>query len=380
MKAQVLQSNLHKGLAIVQRAVSSRSTLPVLANILLSADGDGRLMLAATNLEMTLRTWIGAKVGAPGALTVPAKTLSDLISNLPGSGEQTVKLNTTDRTYTLVLAGDQFKSNIKGIDAAEFPLQPPANDGQGIMLPDPKRMIGDVIFAAASDEARPTLTGALLTLAGDTATLAAADGFRLAVHTATLAAPVEKPQGYLIPSRALAELAKVLDAKEPLVFCPVEGRNQVLFHNGDVELISSLIEGQYPDFDNIIPKSHKLRATIKTDELILACKSALVFARDSGGTIRLKFVRGSDGAPGTLTISAQAAETGDNAIAMDITSEGELAEIEIGMNVNFLKDTLNAARTETVAVEIISAVSPVVVRPIGRDNSLHIIMPQHFGK
>jgi DNA polymerase-3 subunit beta len=380
MKAQVLQSNLHRGLAIVQRAVSSRATLPVLANILLSADGDGRLMLAATNLELTIRTWIGGKIEAPGTITAPAKTIADLISNLPGDGDQTVNLSTNDRTVTLSLSGMGFKSNIKCIESAEFPLMPPANEGQGITLPDPKRMIGDVIFAASTEEGRPTLTGALLTLAGHVATLAAADGFRLAVHTATLAAPVEKPQGYLIPSRALAELAKVLNPNEPLVLCPVEGRDLVLFHNGAVELISSLIEGQYPDFADIIPKSYNLRATINTEELSLACRSASVFAREAGGTIRLKFVRGDAGKPGTLTIFAQAAETGDNAIGLDITAEGELGEIELAMNAKYLKDALDAAQTETVAVEIISQVSPVVVRPIGRDDSLHVIMPQNLGK
>ncbi|HKZ71283.1 MAG TPA: DNA polymerase III subunit beta, partial [Anaerolineales bacterium] len=337
MKAQVLQSNLHKGLGIVQRAVASRATLPILSNILLGTDGDGRMMLAATNLELAIRTWIGGKVEAPGTITAPAKTLADLISNLPGDGEQAVNLSTNDRTVTLSLTGRGFKSNIKCIESAEFPLMPPANDGQGIILPDPRRMIGDVIFASASDEARPTLTGALLTLAGDTATLGAADGFRLAVHTAKLAAPVEKPQGYLIPSRALAELAKVLDAKEPLVFCPVAGRDQVLFHNGAVEVISALIEGQYPQFENVIPKSHNLRATINTEELNLACKSALVFARESGDTIRLKFVRG-DGDACTLTISAQAPETGDNAIELDITAEGE--GIELALNANYLRDAL----------------------------------------
>src|SRR5262245_6543358 len=182
MKVSCLQENLAKGLSIVSRAVASRSTLPVLGNILLATD-NGRLRLSATNLELGVTCWIGAKIEEEGSTTLPSKTLVDLVNTLP---QEPVQMNLVTRTQTVSLKCGRIQTNIKGIDAQEFPLVPITNVDDAIQLnvADLREMISQVVFAAATDEARPILTGILLQIDRDRLTLSAADGFRLAVRTA----------------------------------------------------------------------------------------------------------------------------------------------------------------------------------------------------
>ena len=202
MKISCLQENLAKGLSIVGRAVAARSTLPVLGNILLASDG-GRLRLSATNLELGVTVWIGGKVEQDGSTTVPAKTFVDLINALPADR---VDMSYVVRTQTLNVKCGAFNNDIKCIDAQEFPIIPRADLDQGIQLnvEDLKEMINQVVFAAATDDARPILTGVLAKIDGGEVTLAAADGFRLAVRTAHLSAPTGSPLQAIIPARALA--------------------------------------------------------------------------------------------------------------------------------------------------------------------------------
>ena len=376
MKVSCLQENLAKGLSVVARAVAARSTLPVLGNILLASD-NARLRLSATNLELGITCWIGAKIEEEGSTTVPAKTLVDLVNTLP---QDKVEMSLVVRTQTLNLSCGRVQANIKGIDAQEFPLIPPANldDALQLNVEDFREMISHVIFAAATDEARPILTGVLAKIEGGQVTLAAADGFRLSLRTAHLSTPNAEPIQAIIPARALAELGRVITAEEPVFMSLPPGRGQVIFHHDSVELVSQLIEGAFPDYNNVVPKNYTTRTVMSTAEFRKACKTSDIFAREAAHTARLKIKPGSELTPGHVTISATAAETGDNVTELDATVDG--GPIEIAFNVKYLVDVLNVMDTPNVALETSTSSSPGVIRPVGRDDFLYVIMPMHLGK
>ncbi len=376
MKVSCLQENLAKGLSIVSRAVASRSTLPVLGNILLATD-NGRLRLSATNLELGITCWIGAKIEEEGATTVPAKTFVDLVNTLP---QDKVELDLNQRTQTLNLACGRTRAHVKGIDAQEFPQIPPADLDNALELnvEDFREMIGQVTFAAATDEARPILTGVMARIDGGSLKLEAADGFRLAVRTAHLSSPAAAPVNAVIPARALAELARIITADEPVHMSLPAGRGQVIFHHGSIELVSQLIEGSFPDLTPVIPKTYTTRAVLATDEFRKACRTSDIFAREAAHTARIKIKPGTDDAPGHVAISATSAETGDNLAEIDASVEGPA--VEISFNVKYLVDVLNVITTPNVALEVSSATSPGVIRPVTRVDYLYVALPMHIGK
>jgi DNA polymerase-3 subunit beta len=376
MKVSCLQENLSKGLSLVSRAVAARSTLPVLGNILLATD-NGRLRLSATNLELGITCWVGAKIEEDGSVTVPAKTLVDLVNTLP---QDKVELDLNVRTQTLNLVCGRTQAHLKGIDAQEFPLIPCADLDNSLELnvEDFKEMINQVAFAAATDEARPILTGVLAKIDGGTLKLEAADGFWLAVRTASLSSPAETPVTAVIPARALAELARIIGADEPVYMSLPPGRGQVIFHHGNVELVSQLIEGNFPDLTSVIPKKYTTRTVLPTEEFRKACRTSDIFAREAAHTARLKIKPGSELEPGHVSISATSAETGDNVAEIDATVDG--VPVEIAFNVKYLVDVLNVITTPNVALETSTATSPGIIRPVGRDDYLYVAMPMHLGK
>ena len=375
MKLSVLQENLSQGLTTVARAVSPRSTLPVLANVLVATE-DGRLRLSGTNLELGITCWIGAKVTEEGATTVPARTFVDLVNTLPADR---VEMELTLRTQTLNVRAGAFDNNIKCIDAQEFPPMPPADLGDGVPLEmqDLREMISQVTFAASSDDARPVLTGVLVEIDGTHLTLAAADGFRLSVRRAELTAPVSSPVRAIVPARALAELARIASDEQVHMLLP-PGRGQVIFRGRDLELVSQLIEGAFPDYQGIVPSSHTNRTVLSTAGFLKACKAADIFAREAAHSARLKIVPGTELEPGHIEVTATAAETGSNEVTVDATVDGE--PIEIAFNVRFLVEVLNVIDTPNVALETSSTSSPGVIKPVGRDDFLHVVMPMHLGR
>src|SRR5512138_43288 len=268
MKATVSQQQLAHGLSLVSRAVSPRSTLPVLANVLVATD-EGRLRLSATNLELGITCWIGAQVMEDGAITVPARTFTDLINKLPND-QVTLHLNTKTNSLNVRCGGSS--TDIKGIDAQEFPPMPVPDLAQGVALnvADFKEMIQQVVFSASTDDARPALQGVLMTVSSAEVNLAATDGFRISVKTAPLANPT-KPFRVLIPARALSELARIAsDNEEAVTMVIPEGRGQVIFHLKHAELVSQLIDGSFPDFKAIIPRAFKTHSILSTSSFLNA--------------------------------------------------------------------------------------------------------------
>lgn len=377
MKLSVLQENLAQGLHIVSRAVAPRSTLQILSNILLSAE-DGRLRLSATDRELGITAWIGAKIEEPGATTIPARTLIDLVATFP---QDKIELELVPQTQTLKLSAGSSHADIKGIDAQDFPPMPDPDGQSGVELPieDLKEMVQQVVFAASSDDARPVLTGVLITVEGDEMTLAAADGFRLSVRTYKLKEALDEPLRAIIPSRALKELARIAgDEQKTLRMILPPGRAQVIFSMKNVELRCQLVEGSFPEYQQIIPGGHKTRTIVATDAILKAVRQAEIFARESSLITRLNIKVGEDGAPGSVEISAQSEETGSNESIVDATVDGD--PVEIAFNVKYLREVLDVIKQPNVVLETSASAAPGVIRPMGDENFLHVIMPMHLGR
>ena len=376
MKATIPQEKLAHGLGLVSRAVSPRSTLPVLGNILIDAS-EGRLRLSATNLELGISCWIPARIEQPGATTVPARTFLDLVATLPADQ---VMLSLDKRTQTLNVRGGTSTNDIKCIDAQEFPpSQPVYLDGaMQLKVSDFREMIQQVAFAASTDEARPVLMGVLLLAEKDKLTMAAADGFRLSVRHAVLPTPAPSPITAIIPARSLNELARVApDGEEMLQMAIPKMRNQVVFRARDVEVTSQLIDGTFPDYQQIIPRKHSTRTVVSTLALLKACKQAEIFAREGSNVARVNIKSGGGGQASELEISAMSEETGKNETIVEATVDG--GGVLIAFNVKFLREALEVIKTPNVAIEMSAANAPGVLKPVGDDNFLHVIMPMHLG-
>ncbi len=376
MKVSVLQENLAYGLSIVSRAVSPRSTLPVLANILVATD-EGRLRLSATNLELGITCWIGAKIEEEGSTTVPARTFTDLVSTLPADQ---VSMDLNVRTQTMNVRCGTSNTDLKCIDAHEFPPMPAPDLDEGIQInvADLKEMIQQVVFATSTDEARPILTGVLVTVEDDQIIFAAADGFRLSVREAKLSSSVNQPIQAVIPARALSELARISsDGSDTLTMSMPPQSGRVVFRSQNTELASQLIEGSFPDYEQIIPRGHQTRTVLSTDAFLKACKQAEIFAREGTLIARVSITPGGELQPGTVEISGQSEETGSNQTVVDASIEGP--PILIAFNVRFMREVLDVIKTPNVALETSTDTSPGLFRPVGSKDFLHVIMPMHLG-
>lgn len=402
MQVSCFQENLAKGLSIVGRAVSSRSTLPVLSNILLVAK-DNKLRLSATNLEIGINCWIGAKVEEEGSVTVPARLLTEFVNSLPADR---IDMELSVRTLMLHLSCANFNANIKGIDAAEFPIVPTvdASDSDdphsanlegstiGLETDGLRRMIDQVVFAAATDESRPTLTGVEVAFRTDRLTMAATDGYRLSVRSVPLDNPSPESLTVVVPARSLGELARIIgdgDPEQPVQVTVTQARNQILFRiwgKGQesrgafhyVDVVSSLIDSKFPDYKAIIPKTHTTRTVVPTDALLKAVRVAQLFARDNNNIVRVAVLPGSGSTgAGQIRLTATSAEMGDNVNELDAMVEGD--DLEIAFNARYLIDVLNQIDESQVVLETTQPNRPGTVRPvgIGEEEFLHVVMPMH---
>ncbi len=372
MKLSCLQENLNRGLSVVGRAVATRTTLPITNNVLLATD-QSRLKLVATNLEMAISCWIGAKVEEEGAITVPARLLTEFINSLPNDR---VDISLFPRTKTLGLKCARFEARISGVDAKDFPPIPKVDEGitTKVEVEALRQGISQVVFAAATEESRPVLTGVDAEFDGDLLTLAAADGFRLAVYKLPLATPVSQKTEVIIPARTLAELNRLAADQEEAVEITVNpNKSQALFGLKNTELVSQLVQGTFPQYAQLIPQSYNTRVVVDVAEFLRAAKTASIFARDGSGIVRLVMTPGSELTPGKLTISARSEEIGDDVGEIDAIVEGE--EAKIAFNGRYLTDVLGVLRESQVALETTNPSSPGVVRPVGVDNYIHVVMP-----
>ena len=372
MKLTCHQADLSKGLAIVGRAVVTRTTLPITNNILLMAE-ESRLKLAATNLEIAISHWLGANVDEEGAITIPARLLTDFVNSLPN---EPIELTLSPRTRTLELKCARFQGRINGVEAEEFPPIPEIGEGTATKLsPEALHLaISQVVFAAATEETRPVLTGVHCQFYGDTLTMAAADGFRLAVHKAPLAEPVKEMTEVIVPARTLNELQRLIGDQEEPVFATISPNNsQILFRLNDVQMVSQLIQGTFPNYTQLIPQSYTTRAEIGLPEFLKATRTASIFAREGSAIVRLQVLPGEELTPGKVVLSARAEEVGDNVGEVDAIVEGD--EAKIAFNNKFLIDVLSVLHEDKVTLETTNPSSPGLLKPVGSDNYVHVVMP-----
>lgn len=372
------QDVLQRALAQVGRAVATRTTFPVLSNVLIDAEGDA-VRLAATNQEIGITTWIPAQVNEPGRVTVDARLLSEFVNTLP---HEPVQLTTDAGRFVLKVRGLGADAEINGIDAEEFPVFPRLEDGAFSASVDPqvlREMIGLVEFAAASDDSRPVLAGVLIRFEEDRVTMAAADGFRLAVREGELSAPAPERLDVIVPARALRELARIIaDQTEPIELKVTPNRGQLIVQTSDTEFYSRLIDGTFPDFRQIIPRDFATRLEFSRDDFLAAVRRASFFARDNNDVVRINARAGEDElAPGHVEVSANAAERGSS--QSDVSASVLGPEGQIAFNSRYLVDVLNVLRSSRVMLGLNGANQAGVVRPLDADSYTYVIMPMVIG-
>ena len=384
MKLSCLQENLARGLGVVGRAVATRSTLPITQNVMLSSD-QGMLRLSATNLEIAITTWIGAMIEEEGAITVPHRLVTDLVNSLP-SDRIDLDLRGPDSDDPEAGAGSvlhiscgRSRTHINGAAAADFPPIPQVDTGFATNI-DPsvlRQGIGLVAFSAASDESRPVLTGVEIKLEESSLVMAAADGFRLAVYTGQLTEPVADALKVIVPARTMQEIQRLASEQSaPIQVTLSPEKGQVMFKLEHVEVVSQLLQGNFPNYDQLIPERYETRAVMELDDLKRATQSAAVFARDGSNIVRLEMMPQESGEGGQLKVSARSEEVGDNLDELDIDQlVGQ--DAKIAFNVRYLMDVVNVLGRGKVALEVTNSSSPGVFRPADSDRYVHVVMPMY---
>ena len=395
MRVSCLQENLSRGLSIVGRAVATRTTLPITQNVLISTD-QSRLKLAATNLEIAISTWIGAQIEEEGSITVPARLLTEFVSSLPperidlaqppdrdesvgedpdSEDEESIE-STSARQTNVAIKCARFEAEINGTAAEDFPPVPTVESGVVGKI-DPKLLhdaIEYVVFAAATEDSRPVLTGIKVEISGDSFTFAAADGFRLAVYKGTLIESASEDVNFIVPARTLQEVNRLIGSQEdPIEFTVTPSKSQALFRLNNIEVVTQLIQGTFPNYTQLIPQSYKTRAVVRLDEFVRATRAASIFARDGSGIVRLQVMGGVEDGTGKVSILSRAEEMGENQSEIDAQVEG--GEAKIAFNSKYLTDVLAVLEENDVALETTTPSSPGVLRPVGNDRYLHVVMP-----
>lgn len=363
MKISCLQENLSKGLGIVGRSVGTKVTLPVLSNILLKTEKGG-LKLSATDLEIGIHTWIGAKVDADGAITIPSKILLDYVNT-----NSDKKINMELKEANLALSSDHFKANIKGIDAAEFPTIPEVKKKTGIEVnsSDLLKAIGKTLIAVALDESRPVLSGIYFITKGDILKMAATDSYRLAEHELKLSKKITEDFNFIVPQRTMAEVLRLLSEAPEKILISV-GENQVEFSLGETVLVSRLIEGAFPDYSQIIPGKLSTKMVVERGEFTAAIKMASLFAREAANNIKIKV-----SAPNKISVIASSPHLGDN--VSEVTGEVSGEGLEIAFNAKFILDILAVEDSEKIILEFSGNLSPAMFRAEKHADYFYIIMP-----
>ena len=384
MKLSCAQENLSKGLAIAGRAVPNRSPLPSALNVLLTTDG-GRLKISGTNLEISMTTWIAASVEEEGTVAVPARLISEFVNSL-GSGR--IDLVNQPETHVLEMESGNSTARINGINPEEFPRIPKLENTITAQADSAafKATIAKVAFATATEDSRPTLTGIDLKLEKDRVTLAAADGFRLAVCNGFLIKEAPTDIHVVVPSKALTELQRVLGGADETVDIMLTPDNkQVMFKvssTDPVELISPLMEGTFPDYHQLIPQTYATKTILDTQHTLRATRTASIFAKDGSNIIRFVMEpgdqtpqeEGTEQRAGLLTISAQSEDVGNNRDQINVSAmEGEASKI--AFNSRFLLDALGAMDKGQIVLETNTPSSPGTFRPMDSDDYVIVVMP-----
>lgn len=379
MKVSCNQSSLAKQLGIVGRLVSSKPGLPILANVLVETE-DSKLKLTATDLELGVHTWIGAEVKEEGVITIPAKTFSEFVNTLPSEkvdlelDKQVLKVNTKNNSA-------QFNT----LPSDDFPKVPTVDDGKLLFSVDPEVIsdaVNKVSIASASDDSRPVLTGIKVEVDGKNLTMVSVDGFRLARKFIELDKEAKDSMDLLIPARAMQELARVISdlyedgdgkKKDLVEVYLLKGKNQVVFRYKEVDLTSRLIDGQFPEYKQIIPTGYQTKIEMDTEEFRNSVKIVNIFARSVIGN---KAIIEVNPEKNIVKVGAALVEVGENESSFKSKVEGE--KLKIGFSAKFLSDMLSTIEGDDMVMECSNSTAPGVFKPSDDDSYLHIIMPMRI--
>ena len=381
MRLSCLQENLALGLSVVGRAVASRSTLPITTNVLLRTD-QGMLTLAGTNLEMSITTSIGAMIEEEGSLTVPYRLLADLVAALPRDRVDLDVLpqendDTMPGTVLHIRCG-RSNTQLNGAAARDFPPIVDVDDGARITMDagQLRQAIQMVAFSVATDESRPVLTGMYLHLVDDKLTLATADGFRLSVFTMPSGMASADEVEVIIPGPAINELHRMLGHSQRVEL--VLSKDKCMFRCDHSRLVSQLIQGKFPNFEQLIPDRYDTRAVVDVDDLSRAVGNARVFAATGSNIVRLEMANtdGEGGEGGDMKVSARSEDYGmtEREFAFEFM-DGK--DNKIAFNVRYLRDVANALGKGNCAIEITNASAPGVFKPVDSDSYIHVVMPMY---
>lgn len=366
MKLSCLQENLNKGLQIVSRLTKTGGSLPILANVLLKTE-KGRLKLSATDLEIGINHFIGAKIDKEGAISVPARIFIDYISIISDK-----KVNLSLQTDTLFIESEKHKAKIKGLPASDFPLIPEVKPKDTLSLDAlmVKEAINQVLIAPSLDETKPVLSGICLKLEGKKMKMVATDSFRLSEKTINLDKEMTKTE-IIIPARTLQEVYRIIGLTEPNILTLNISENQASFILNGTELVSRLIEGSFPEYESIIPKNTETTTKLNVGEFQNALKLANLFAKETGGTINLKIQKNN------ITVSSQATLVGEDVSTIPASSEGP--EVEISFNAKFLLDVLGVVTSSEIILGVTGKYTPAIIKPSNKDDFIYLLMPLKEG-
>lgn len=359
MKLSVTQENLSRALSSVSRVASSRASLPILSNVLLRTENN-RLLVAATNLDIAISETIGAKVSKPGSITVPARLMQDFVSSLPsGPLELTVTEN------RLSLTAERFDSSINGVSAEEFPVMPTIEGGATVTLTasEVKQALTQVLFAASADDARPVLTGVYFHSIKNKLFMAATDSYRLAEKKLSVKAD---DMSLLVPAQSLQELLRALKEEAEVVFTYDD--QQARFKVGEVEIVTRLIDGQYPDYQKLLPKTFETNAILSRQDFVEITKVSSLFAREAAGSITLVI----DEAKKEVSISSIASQVGENTATAQAEVSGDAV---ITMNSRYILDALQVFNGEKIQINVNGKLDPCILTDPDNDSYIHVIMP-----
>ena len=362
MELSALQEKLARALSNVGRVASSKSELPILNNVLLRTDGT-RLQVASTNLNVAETWYVGANVASPGAITVPARLISEFVSSLP-KGQIELKVSGD----LLHIRSGNYTSTINGISADDFPELPTIDEESSIQyqlnVSDFKQAVTQTVVTSSSDATRPVLTGTFWHSHDGFVYLAATDGYRLAERRLV---ETKSDVAVIIPTSTLQEVLRMLGDDEETIDVLFDD-TQVRFRVGNAEVTSRLIDGKYPDYRQLIPETSETNITIEMSEFVRITKIARLFARDSGGSVTLTVVKELN----QLSVHSIASEMGENTSVADVTTD---TDGTVTLNSRYISDALSVLDGSSVNIRFSGKLSPVVLSTESSSNYKHIIMP-----
>ena len=370
MKIEILKENLKNGLSIVEKIVGKNLSLPILDNVLMDTE-DNYLSLSSTDLETAIKIWILTKIVKKGKVVVPAKLLSSFISLLPNE-----KITLEEKKQGLYIECKNFKNQVQGFNPEEFPLIPEFKNLDGIEVDNIKfcQGVSQIVDIAAPSQSRPEISGVYFVFSKNLIKIVATDSFRLAEKSITLDGQVEKETSFILPQKPARELINVLGEKEgkiKIYFSP----NQIMFElpmkdspRPQAQIISRLIEGEYPNYEEIIPKKFKTHVIIKRDEFLNQVKAASLF---SGKTSEVKVKINVQS--GEVEISAQDPDIGESQSSISAKIDGE--PIEASFNYKFLIDGLMNIKSSEVIFDLSKEEGPCILKPVGDISYIYVVMP-----